>query len=109
MQGRALSTAHARKSDPFTSHLAADSISDTSALQRRILVLFEVSHIGLNDEQLIAMYKSAYGHVSPATDSSLRSRRNDLVVKGHLRDSGQTRPTATGHKSIVWIDAARLW
>ena len=104
-----MSTAHARKSDPITSHLAADAVGDTTPLQRRILTLFEVSHIGLNDEQLIVMYKSAFGHVWPATESSLRSRRNDLVVKGHLRDSGQTRPTATGHKSIVWVDAGRLW
>lgn len=104
-----MSTAHARKSDPITSHLAADSIGDTTELQKRILVLLQISHIGLNDEQLIKCYKSAYGITFPASDSSIRSRRSELVIKGYLRDSGYTRPTATGHKSIVWVDAGRLW
>ena len=104
-----MSTAHARNSDPSTSHAAAASIGDTTPLQRRLLVLFDMAHDGLNDEQLIAMYKNAYGTAFPGTDSSIRSRRSDLVVKGHLVDSGKFRPTLHGNKSIVWISAGRLW
>lgn len=104
-----MSTAHARSSDPVTSHQAALSIGDTTPLQRRLLTLFDMAQDGLNDEQLIAMYKSSYGTAFPGTDSSIRSRRSDLVMKGHLVDSGKFRPTLHGNKSIVWISAERLW
>jgi hypothetical protein len=104
-----MSTAHARNTDPHTSHLAAEAVGDTTPLQRRIMVLFDMAHDGLNDEQLIMNYKNAYGTAFPSTESSIRSRRSDLVAKGYIVDSGRTRPTLHGNKSIVWLSAGRLW
>ena len=104
-----MNTAHARNSDPATSHLAAEAVGDTTQLQRHILILFEFAHNGLNDEQLIAMYTNAYSTAFPATESSIRSRRCELGVKGYIVDAGITRPTRTGNKSIVWKLAGVLW
>ena len=104
-----MSTAHARRSDPSTSHLAAVAVGNTTQLQRHILILFEFAHDGLNDEQLIAMYDNAYSLAFPAAESSIRSRRSELGVKGYLVDSGKTRPTKSGNKSIVWKLAGVLW
>ena len=104
-----MSTAHARNTDPATSHAAAEAVGDTTPLQRRLIVLFEFAHDGLNDEQLVMNYKNAYGIAFPSTESSIRSRRSDLVAKGYLIDSGKTRPTLHGNKSIVWKLSGVLW
>ena len=103
-----MSTAHARNSDPITSHMAANSVKDFTELQKRILSLFDMSNAGLTDEELIKAYKEAFGFVWPATDSSLRSRRSDLHHRGSLRDTGTKRLTKAGGKTIVWDIFGRL-
>lgn len=36
---------------------------------------------------------------------SIQPRTSELKRKGHIRDSGQRRPNATGKLAIVWITA----
>ena len=109
-----MTTAHARNSDPATSHLAAESVKDTSELQRRILYLFGEAENGLIDEDLVRIYAQTFGSRYPATESSLRSRRSDLHHNGRLReaklhDKILTRKTKAGRESTVWILEGRLF
>ena len=101
--------AHARKSDPANSHFAAESVKGISELQSRIIACFEYASNGLTDEELVRKYASMWGTRNPATDSSLRSRRCDLVTKGHLQASSITRPTKANRKSAVWILEGKLF
>ena len=100
-------TARARSYDRETSHLAAESVTGITELQTRILHTFDAFG-AMTDEELIARYKQMWGVRNPATDSSLRTRRCDLVTKGELRDSGITRKTNAGRKSTVWTINGRL-
>lgn len=102
-----MSIAHARNSDPITSHDAAESVKDLTQLQSRIMVIFQMCW-GLTDEELIASYNRTYGLHSPATDSSIRSRRSELHHVGQIRDTAITRKTRAGGNSIVWDVYGRL-
>lgn len=104
-----MSIAHARNSDPLNSHFAADSVVGITELQGRIMECFNQTGNGLTDEELIAKYSQMWGIRNPATDSSLRTRRCDLVAKGRLIDSKITRPTRANRKSTVWIIQGRLF
>lgn len=97
--------AHARNTDIRTSHDAADSVEDLTALQNRIMSLFGGIGNGLTDEELIRAYARAYGSFYPSSDSSIRSRRSELVHTQFLRDSGDKRLTKAGRATTVW----RLW
>lgn len=103
------SMAHARKSDPFTSHLAAATIMDATTLQIRIIQCFDSVPGGLTDEQLVNLYNSMWGNSFPATESSIRSRRSELNHRGSIIDTGKTRNTKNGHKAIVWEIEGRLF
>jgi hypothetical protein len=93
--------AHARATDPWTSHSAADSIADVTPLQYRLLQCFDVE-MAMTDEELVKVYARTWGITWPATDSSIRSRRSELVGMGQLLPTNETRKTKAGHKSIVW-------
>ena len=107
-RGDQMASAHARRSDPLTSHLAAASVMDLTATQLYILESFGNGN-GFTDDELIKYYGSTYGRVHPASDSSIRSRRSELVDRGKLVDTGRTRPTAFGRASTVWDLAGRLF
>jgi hypothetical protein len=100
--------AHARSYDPQTSHDAAESVWNLTGVQERILALFEYRENGYTDEELIQDYFKAHRHLFPATDSSLRSRRSELVHRGELTDTGVKRLTRVGRKTTVWQLAGRL-
>ena len=93
--------ARARATDPWTSHSAADSIADVTPLQYRLLQCFDVE-MAMTDEELVQVYARTWGITWPATDSSIRSRRSELVGMGQLLPTNETRKTKAGHKSIVW-------
>jgi len=95
--------AHARNSDPQTSRDAANSVDGVTELQGRLLQLFDSASVGYTDEELIRSYASAFGSYFPASESSIRSRRSELVTKGFLRDSEKRRLTKMGGKSTVWM------
>lgn len=103
-----MASAHARRSDPFTSHAAAASVLDLTATQRYILEAFGNGN-GFTDDELIKYYGSTYGLVHPASDSSIRSRRSELVDMGKVMDTGSTRPTPFGRASTVWHLSGRLF
>lgn len=94
--------AHARTSDPWTSHAAADSLTSDKIRRSQDAVLrFLRERGGMDDATLVAGYDS-YGIEPPQSPSGLRTRRAELVAKGLVRDSGRTVTTTSGRKSIIW-------
>lgn len=100
--------AHARRSDPETSHAAAASISpaELRSSQAAVLRIFSGSAaaLKLTDDEIAAVYRI---HVDrwdapPQSPSGLRTRRRELVDLGYLRDSGDRHRLPSGRQSIAW-------
>lgn len=98
--------AHARRTDPDTSHAAAASVSDIRQSQYAVLkVLRKRSAQGFTDEELVAAYEvfaggnRAYPYQST---SGIRTRRSELVRLGLVEDSGVKRVMTTGRMARVW-------
>lgn len=91
--------AKARKTDPVTSHEAADRVQNHTALQKAILTVY-VWAGPMTDEQLLTVWES----YSPllVSPSGLRSRRHELTVMGLVKDTGERVKTRSGRKAVVW-------
>lgn len=94
--------AHARNSDPATSHAAAERVRDLNATQR--LVLRVLADIGPSTDERLAAYWREH-EITSISPSGLRTRRSELVDTGHVVDTGQLQLTDAGHSSIVWAVA----
>lgn len=94
-------TAHARTSDPDTSHAAADSITDITARQNAVLQVMHNAAAPLTDPQLAELYDET-GGLPPQSQSGLRTRRAELVRLGRVRDSGGHMPLPSGRHAIAW-------
>lgn len=95
--------AHARGSDPDTSHEAAATVTNLRTSQRRILELLE--RFGpASDEDLQVYWRQLqdYEDWPPISPSGLRSRRAELVTKGLVYDTGKRGVTSSGRKTIEW-------
>lgn len=97
--------AHARTSDPVTSHAAAAWLDEDTLResQRAVLGAFGV-RAQMTDTDLIRFYlqdRMRRGWPSQST-SGLRTRRRELVDGKLLRDSGRKVVLESGRKSIVW-------
>src|SRR5574337_68439 len=93
--------AYARRSDPRTSHEAAAGFSEDklTEIQRDVLDYFRRFKSG-SDEDLYEYLVRSKKYL--ATQSTLRTRRSELVRKGLLRDSGKRLKNAGGHSMIMW-------
>lgn len=89
--------AHARRTDPETSHAAAKSVGsvEITELQRWI---FDALEEPMSDEQLW----NALAGRGRLTPSGVRTRRSELVEQGFVCDSGRRTSTTSGRQSIVW-------
>lgn len=94
--------AHARATDPETSHQAAASVNLTKG-QRAVLAEFRMYRT-MTDEQLIEALRIRATSCPDArlSDSGARSRRAELVTAGMVQDSGLRELTASGRKTVVW-------
>ena len=94
--------AHARATDPETSHAAAKTVNVTKG-QQTVLSEFRL-YSRLTDEQLIEALAVRATSCPEAmlSDSGARSRRAELVAKRLIRDSGDRRTTKAGRSTIVW-------
>lgn len=89
-------TAHARSTDPGTSHDAAASVRHIRESQELILHTFR--RCGpMHDRCLTNLLRH-----TGMSESGIRSRRAELVAKDLVRNSGQTVRLQTGRLSIVW-------
>lgn len=99
---------HARNSDPVTSHLAAESVKDTTPLQDRILKLLD-KHGYKTHEELVELYDKEFGPWWPATESSIRTRTADLRDKRLVVERG-TKKNKRNRDAILWgINDGRLF
>lgn len=98
--------AHARNTDPSTSHAAAASVTGIRDSQIAVLACLQTfgSHHGLTDEALAMVYSVGVDqHEWPEqSDSGLRTRRKELVTRGLVRDSGRRERLLSGRSAIVW-------
>ena len=92
--------AHARTTDPHTSHAAADSLDPTTLteIQTRVYCVL-VAYGPMPDQALIFRYRCAYGH---AGESTIRTRRHELVERGLVVDTGERVVQGNGRLAIVW-------
>jgi hypothetical protein len=88
----------ARKTDPQTSHEAAESVNNVTLTQEYVLKALRRAR---TDVQLIEAYRSMR-KAPPASESGIRSRRAELVRKGLVVDTGSRQVLPSGRKAIVW-------
>lgn len=89
--------AHARHSDPITSHLAA-SVVNVGLSQ--MLVLEVLTKIGEGTDEQIYEAATLFGQtISP---SGSRTRRKELTDAGYIKNSGRLGVTKAGRKTIIW-------
>lgn len=88
----------ARRTDPGTSWEAARSVDHIRESQ--VEVLDCIARGGLmTDEELVDILASEGSMQSP---SGIRTRRNELVDMGRIRDSGKRARGKTGRRMILW-------
>ena len=94
--------AHARRTDPLTSHEAAASVKNDFDVKTTILKIYRAGYFC--DEDLIISYEAlvAQGKAKWSSPSGLRTRRKALERDGLVYDSGQRALTVSGRKSIMW-------
>lgn len=88
-------SAHARNTDPTTSHEAAASVVGLPETRARIITIL-AARGPLTRDQLSEAWRTTYPG-SPATDQSIRSRLAELMDDGRVVQVGETR-NARGRK-----------
>lgn len=84
--------AHARNTDPGTSHAAARRLSPKTTMMRRLLWAF-------HDRALTAEEAADICGYGP--ESGAWKRVSDLAVLGWIEDTGSTRPARSGRQQMV--------
>lgn len=91
--------AHARRTDPQTSHQAAERVRRIRESQADVLTAIRLFG-PISDEQLIKKYRAnVYMWQS---DSGIRTRRSELVKLGVVVDSGLRGRTASNRQTVLW-------
>lgn len=114
---RTVEAAHARRTDPQTSHDAARSISSDKIRASQQAVLDVLAQRGpMSDADLVDLYVSGWTrHTDPPefvgplpmqSPSGIRTRRAELVELGKVVDSGERATLPSGRRAIVWKAAA---
>ena len=91
--------AHARRSDPHTSYEAAGSITRLRIRQHAVLKVLQ-DYGPMCDQALIPLYQTV--SPVPQSESGIRTRRNELVDKGLVKDSGRFVLLKTNRRAIIW-------
>jgi hypothetical protein len=89
--------AHARNTDPETSHEAAHAVTNTTQLQQHIL---NVLTRAMTDTELLSAVEVTYPHQVSA--SGVRTRRSELAAQGLVKDTGERKKLPSGRRAIVW-------
>ena len=94
--------AHARTTDPWTSHEAAESVKNVTKTQTIILGILTLPQ---TDEQLVESYQAMHRNypeiVPKASASGIRSRRAELFQRELVVPVGYSF-TESNRKAIVW-------
>jgi len=99
--------AFARRTDPWTSWAAADSLTNLREKQRAVLWAFlERYPDGASLDQIVACYHlAAYRPGGPPeqSDSGIRTRVSELAARGYVYDSGRTRTLPSGRQARILL------
>jgi len=91
----------ARKNDPQESHEAAAAVDALGVARIKRNIIRILADYPCHDERLVARY--AVRSLLPlTTDSSIRSRRAELVRAGAVRATGEHARTAHGRPTRIW-------
>lgn len=92
--------AKARKTDPATSHEAADSVVFVTETQDSVYRLLSKR---MTDFELVDVYRKQMrlGKVPFASESGIRSRRSELVALGLVEAKGEDK-SLFGRRCLVW-------
>jgi hypothetical protein len=93
-----MKTVRARRTDPTTSHLAAESVDNVTKTQEYVLRCLKRPR---NDVELVSAYR-AYKTAPMASESGIRTRRAELVDRGLVVDTGRRVKLSSGRYAIVW-------
>jgi hypothetical protein len=93
-----MKTAKARRTDPITSHEAAESVDNITATQSYVLRCLKRPRV---DVELVNAYR-AYKTAPRASESGIRSRKAELVDRGLVVDTGRRVRLDSGRYAIVW-------
>lgn len=103
-------TAHARRTDPITSHEAAATV-DTNRSQAAVLTLLH-RYMGdyFTHKSVVTTYRAVQARqeaegvtdrLPPLSESRVRTACNELARKRHLTHAGYTTP-ARGRREAIW-------
>jgi hypothetical protein len=97
---------YARIGDPITSHLAAASISSTTTINVRTVILKLLELSAMTDPELCDAYRQLmYINQAPkASDQHIRTSRNELHKLGLVHVVGTTT-LASGRLGRIWRKA----
>lgn len=97
--------AHARRTDPLTSHIAAASL-DPATLRANQNDVWQIlmKYGPMPDFILQTLYKAEAdaGNVVPQSESGVRTRRAELYYRGFVRWTTRYVETPTGRPAMVW-------
>lgn len=110
MQAELDFVAHARHTDPHTSHEAAASLTSERVRHSQIAVLGVLCGAlsgYADDQELIDEYQmcreTLHWEIPRQSDSGIRTRRKELVQQGLVENAGKTTVSPdTGRRMIVW-------
>lgn len=91
--------ARARKTDPITSQMAAESVRNVTKTQQFVLRVLSRPR---TDVELVEAYNNM--KTAPrASESGIRSRRAELVRRNMIVDTGKRVRLDSGRYAIVWV------
>jgi hypothetical protein len=92
----------ARNTDPLTSHNAAASVKNLTETQQVIMrILYRKQ---MTDTALVIAYREQVtaGKAPMASESGIRSRRNELTERGYVAPTGRLDKLPSGRMAIIW-------
>jgi len=93
---------NARTTDPLESHLAAASL-DHFRVSNIAKAIHKMLQLPMSDEELVEAYKRnvALGVAPKSSESGIRTRRNELYLKGLIRVVG-VATNGNGRQVRIW-------
>jgi hypothetical protein len=92
---------HARTTDPITSHLAAEAISNGAVNKTQTLILGLLANEPKADYQLVREFQDLYPNI--ASESGIRTRRAELVDALLVVDTKERVQMPNSRRlAIVW-------
>lgn len=100
--------AHARNTDPYTSHEAAASITSEKIRRSQLEVNRALRRIGPCEDSVLVEEMQGTDRYAWQSESGIRTRRKELVDKGLVVDTGERVVKPSGRKATVWACATRV-